>query len=119
MKRCDSNVYILLYKLKHFATEISSPVRFVYRKKKQVTVNGTMIVPYDHLVLSTGQQYQVPAPTEADISQKVSTEDVVHDPERPYRGVVPQNLYLVNDSFDAAVALYKADTEVKPDSRNL
>ncbi|XP_041351130.1 cilia- and flagella-associated protein 61-like isoform X2 [Gigantopelta aegis] len=103
--------------LRTWVNVIYGKMTAIDRKKKQVTVNGSMIVPYDHLVLCAGQQYQVPAPTGVDITQNISTEDVIHDPEFPFSGVTPQNLYLVNDAFDAAVALYKADTELKPDKK--
>ena len=38
------------------------------RKKKLVAVDNNTEVPYDHLILCTGEQYQVPAPTEADVT---------------------------------------------------
>ena len=34
------------------------------------------VVPYDHLIIATGTQYQVPAPTEADISQLTTSNEV-------------------------------------------
>jgi len=33
------------------------------RAKKQVFVNGTRLVSYDHLVIATGEQHQYPMPT--------------------------------------------------------
>ncbi len=76
------------------------------RKKKLVQVNGTTIVPYDHLILTTGAQYQVPAPTDADIAKPHTNSEVPNSPDRRYDAEPPRNMLLVNDDYDAAVALY-------------
>lgn len=64
------------------------------------------VVPYDHLVLCLGQQYQVPAPTQADFSVNVTNSNLPHPPDRLYTGPIPNNVFLVNDAYDAAVVLH-------------
>lgn len=76
------------------------------RKKKVVVVNGNTLVPYDHLVMCMGQQYQVPAPTEADIDMGTTNSELPNSPDRRYLKPQPKNLFTVNDEYDAAVALY-------------
>ena len=76
------------------------------RKKKHVVVNHRSIVPYDHLVICTGTQFQVPAPTDADISQLVTNNEVPNSPDRRLMDVPPRNAFVINDSYEAAVSLY-------------
>ena len=78
----------------------------VDRKKKFVMVNNSNAVPYDHLVLCTGQQYQLPMPTEADIDQGATNGTVPNKPDRRFGGVKPKNLFTVNDAYESAIALY-------------
>ncbi|XP_012942608.1 cilia- and flagella-associated protein 61 [Aplysia californica] len=82
------------------------------RTKKLVTVNGSAIVPYDHLVLCTGRQYQVPCPTGADVLNDTTNDQLPQSPHRRYQGPVPGNLFLVNDAYDGAVMLYRAESQL-------
>ncbi len=76
------------------------------RKKKHVIVNYNTVVPYDHLVIATGLQYQIPAPTGADVNQLMTSSEIEFSPDRRYEGVPPKNVFVINDSYEAAVALY-------------
>ncbi|GFR98697.1 cilia- and flagella-associated protein 61-like [Elysia marginata] len=86
----------------------------INRTKKQVTVNGEAVVPYDHLVLCTGRQYVVPQPTGVEDSTTASSGQISPSATtmKRYMGLVPPNLYLINDSFDAAVMLYRMENSV-------
>lgn len=75
------------------------------RKKKFVKVDGDMNVPYDHLVLCTGQQYQLPMPTEADVENGATNANLPNRPDRRFIGTQPRNLFTINDAYDAAVAV--------------
>ncbi|KAK6999486.1 cilia- and flagella-associated protein 61 [Biomphalaria glabrata] len=78
------------------------------RTKKQVVVNDADVVPYDHLVICTGQQYLPPSPTGAELTHKpVQKETFPCSPDARYRGQVPGNLYTINDAYDAALLLHK------------
>ncbi|BFZ07341.1 hypothetical protein BsWGS_10380 [Bradybaena similaris] len=83
----------------------------INRTKKHVIVNGSAIVPYDHLILATGLQYYVPAPTKADVYNGANNDSLPQSPDLRYNGPVPPNLFLVNDSYDAAVLLYRAEQQ--------
>lgn len=78
------------------------------RTQKVAIVNGKAQVPYDHLILCTGQQFQVPAPTLADPEAGDNNENLPNNPDNRLLVAPPKNLYLVNDEYDAAVALYRA-----------
>ncbi|XP_021564546.1 cilia- and flagella-associated protein 61 [Carlito syrichta] len=75
------------------------------RAAKHVLLSKGEIVLYDHLVLCTGQQYQVPCPTEADISQHLTNREVPHSSKRRYTGQVPCNHFTLNDEEDCLKAL--------------
>ena len=52
------------------------------RRKKFVIVDKGLVVPYDHLVITCGLQYQTPNPTNADIEQNTS-HDLPVNPRNP------------------------------------
>ncbi|XP_052270971.1 cilia- and flagella-associated protein 61-like [Dreissena polymorpha] len=84
------------------------------RKKKIVKISDNTQVPYDHLILCTGQQYQVPMPAPGDFESAVAKAD------RRFTGIKPKNLLTVNDAYDAAVALYWIENNlVKKDNRRV
>lgn len=82
------------------------------RSKKQVTVNGEAVVPFDHLVLCTGRQYVVPQPMGLDSFSFSEISNLKSMSTKRYMGPVPPNLYLINDAFDAAVMLYRMENSV-------
>jgi len=89
-------------------------VCFANRKRKHVVVDGGFIVPYDHLILCTGLQYQVPKPTGLDVSAGATNSDLVR-PEHPQPRLldsVPKNVFVVNDAYEAAVVLYWLEDNV-------
>lgn len=89
------------------------------RKKKLVIVNNGTVVPYDHLIISVGQQYQIPAPTEADITAGVTNAELPNPPDRRCFKNSPKNLFLINDAYDAAVALYWIENYLLKSQRNM
>ncbi|XP_016067517.1 PREDICTED: cilia- and flagella-associated protein 61 [Miniopterus natalensis] len=76
------------------------------RAAKHVVVSHKDTVPYDHLILCTGQQYQVPCPTGADISQHLTNREIPSSSRRQrYTGNVPCNHFALNDEEDCLEAL--------------
>ncbi|XP_075940895.1 cilia- and flagella-associated protein 61 [Anarhichas minor] len=80
--------------LRSCVTEVTGKMVGINRKSKQVLVSGGVQVPYDHLVLCTGLQYQAPGPTGVDLNQSRSRSS----------GPVPSNLFTLNDLYDCAAA---------------
>ncbi|XP_036878410.2 cilia- and flagella-associated protein 61 isoform X1 [Manis javanica] len=75
------------------------------RAAKHVVVSKEEIVLYDHLILCTGQQYQVPCPTGADISQHLTNREIPNSSKQRYTGKVPCNHFTLNDEEDCFKAL--------------
>ena len=48
---------------------------FYHRVNKQIILSNGKEVPYDHLILCTGQQFQYPVPTGVDITSLVTTSE--------------------------------------------
>uniref|UniRef100_A0A8C7CV05 Cilia and flagella associated protein 61 n=1 Tax=Oncorhynchus kisutch TaxID=8019 RepID=A0A8C7CV05_ONCKI len=74
------------------------------RAAKHVLVSGGRKVPYDHLILCTGQQYQVSCPTGVDGSHLPPKSQLPAQPRRRYTGPVPSNLFTLNDHHDCVTA---------------
>ncbi|XP_073734555.1 cilia- and flagella-associated protein 61 isoform X3 [Callorhinus ursinus] len=75
------------------------------RAAKHVVLSKEEIVLYDHLILCTGQQYQVPCPTGADISQHVTNREIPNSGKQQYTDKVPCNHFTLNDEEDCCKAL--------------
>ncbi|XP_040602370.1 cilia- and flagella-associated protein 61 isoform X3 [Mesocricetus auratus] len=75
------------------------------RAAKHVVVSQNETVFYDHLILCTGQQYQVPCPTGADMNQHLTNREVLEKSKKRYTGKVPYNLFILNDEEDCVEAL--------------
>ncbi|XP_059561412.1 cilia- and flagella-associated protein 61 [Myotis daubentonii] len=75
------------------------------RAAKHVVVSHEDIVLYDHLILCTGQQYQVPCPSGADIGQHLTNRDVEEGYRKQrYTDQVPRNHFTLNDEEDCLKA---------------
>ncbi|KAK5852565.1 hypothetical protein PBY51_006418 [Eleginops maclovinus] len=71
---------------------VSGKMVGIDRKSKRVLVFGGVTVPYDHLVLCTGLQYQAPRLTD------------VNQPNSNIQLPVPSNLFTLNDLHDCMAA---------------
>ncbi|XP_065487730.1 cilia- and flagella-associated protein 61 isoform X1 [Caloenas nicobarica] len=76
----------------------------INRAAKYVVVSKEKKVPYDYLVLCTGQKYQVPSPTGADISKLPTNREVTSKWPQRYTGKVPSNHFTLNDDQDCSRA---------------
>ncbi|NXG17049.1 CFA61 protein, partial [Grallaria varia] len=72
----------------------------INRAAKYVIVSKEKKVPYDYLVLCTGQSYQALAPTGADISKLPTNSEVMSRWPQRYTGRVPSNHFTLNDDQD-------------------
>jgi hypothetical protein len=53
--------------LRSWVNVVYGKITSIDRKKKQIFINSKRILPYDHLILCTGEQYYRVAPTEAKV----------------------------------------------------
>ncbi|XP_050171715.1 cilia- and flagella-associated protein 61 isoform X1 [Myiozetetes cayanensis] len=75
----------------------------INRAAKYVVVSEEKKVPYDYLVLCTGQNYQALAPTGADIKLPTDSKVMSEWPQR-YMGKIPCNHFTLNDEQDCLQA---------------
>ncbi|XP_042645319.1 cilia- and flagella-associated protein 61 [Tyto alba] len=78
----------------------------INRAAKYVVVSKEKKVPYDYLVLCTGQKYQVLSPTGADISKLPTNSEVISKWPQRYTGKVPSNHFTLNDDQDCLKAMH-------------
>ncbi|NXX77257.1 CFA61 protein, partial [Urocolius indicus] len=76
----------------------------INRTAKYVVVSKEKKIPYDYLVLCTGQQYQALSPTGADLSKLPTNREVRSRWPQRYTGKVPSNHFTLNDSQDCLKA---------------
>ena len=104
----DSSIDVTHGQVQSGLVAVVSTALSVDRQKKHVVVDGTFIVPYDHVILCTGVQYQLPKPTGLDVGSGATNSDI-ECPERPQPrllGPAPKNMFVVNDAYEAAIVLY-------------
>lgn len=76
-----------------------------YRTNKFIKVSGGTFVPYDYLILCTGQQFQIPVPTGADITTLVTTSEVAIPKVPRYTGPLPWAVFTITTERDCEKAL--------------
>ncbi|KAG9283109.1 cilia- and flagella-associated protein 61 isoform X1 [Astyanax mexicanus] len=102
---CYSERDYALLSLSSWVSVVTGKMTAIDRTAKHVQVSEGRVVPYDHLVLCTGQQYQIPCPTGIDISKWSSTSQEPDKPRcRKYTGHVPSNFFTLNDQHDCTQA---------------
>ncbi|XP_062857791.1 cilia- and flagella-associated protein 61 isoform X2 [Trichomycterus rosablanca] len=82
---------------------VTGKMTAIDRTAKHVQVAGGHHVSYDHLILCTGQQYQIPRPVETDVSTETNVQDQCR---HRYTDHVPSNLFTLNDQHDCAQAYH-------------
>ncbi|KAM4770899.1 cilia- and flagella-associated protein 61 [Rhinophrynus dorsalis] len=111
---CYNDKDYALMSLRSWVNVVVGKMTGIDRAAKFVIVSNDRKVPYDHLILCTGQQYQVPCPTRADISKLLTNREVPDCSRQRYIGKIPSNLFTLNDGQDCLTAMkYVKDNVVK------
>ncbi|CAI9546180.1 unnamed protein product, partial [Staurois parvus] len=76
------------------------------RAAKFVIVSNDRKVPYDHLILCTGQQYQIPSPSRGNITKLLTNNEVPDCSKLRYIGKIPSNLFTLQDEKDCLKAIH-------------
>uniref|UniRef100_A0A670K7K1 L-amino-acid oxidase n=1 Tax=Podarcis muralis TaxID=64176 RepID=A0A670K7K1_PODMU len=100
----NENDYALM-SLSSWINVVVGKMTGIDRAAKHVLVSNGRKVPYDHLILCAGQQYQAPCPTGADIKKLFTNREVSTNYRQRYTGVVPSNLFAISDDEDALIAM--------------
>ncbi|NXM88324.1 CFA61 protein, partial [Oenanthe oenanthe] len=85
----------------------------INRRAKRVVVSRDREVPYDYLVLCTGQSYQALAPVEAEVGEVPG-----QWPQR-YVGTVPPNHFTPNDAQDCLEAAHWLEENLDSSTGNV
>ncbi|XP_076819152.1 cilia- and flagella-associated protein 61-like isoform X1 [Clavelina lepadiformis] len=89
--------------LRSWVNVVQGIMTAIDRSKKQVVMSDGARVSYDHLILCTGQQYQIPAPTGADVENSATNHDLSKSAvNRPLdiNLPAPENVMALNDDWN-------------------
>ncbi|XP_071996729.1 cilia- and flagella-associated protein 61 isoform X2 [Engystomops pustulosus] len=102
---CYNDKDYALMSLRSWVNVVVGKMTGIDRAAKFVIVSNDKKVPYDHLILCTGQQYQVPCPSGVDVSKLLTNQDVPDCSKRIYTGKIPANLFTLCDDEDCLTAM--------------
>ncbi|KAE8601161.1 hypothetical protein XENTR_v10013560 [Xenopus tropicalis] len=103
-----------LMSLRSWVNVVVGKMSGIDRAAKFVIVANGRKVPYDHLILCTGQQYQVPCPTEADVRKLLTNKEAPVSSNQRYTGKIPSNLFTLQNRQDCLAAMrFLKDSVVK------
>ncbi|MBN3291106.1 CFA61 protein, partial [Polypterus senegalus] len=108
---CDRHVFLAnshcyndkdyaLLSLQSWVNVVIGKMKRIDRAAKHVVLSEGRKVPYDHLILCTGEQYQVCNPTGVDINKLLTNRELSVNLNQIYTGQVPSNLFTINDKED-------------------
>ncbi|XP_060772152.1 cilia- and flagella-associated protein 61 isoform X2 [Neoarius graeffei] len=92
--------------LRSWISVVKGKMTAIDRKMTRIQVNKDHHIPYDYLILCTGQQYQMLCPTGVDVSTWSPTSSVPEQHIRRYTGHIPSNLFTLNDQQDCTRAYH-------------
>nr|DBA27021.1 TPA: hypothetical protein GDO54_011203 [Pyxicephalus adspersus] len=113
---CYNDKDYALMSLRSWVNVVVGKMTGIDRAAKFVIVSNDRKVPYDHLILCTGQQYQIPCPSGVDINNLVTNHEAPDNSEQRYTGKIPSNLFTLQDEEDCLKAInWLKDNVVKQD----
>ncbi|KAG9484247.1 hypothetical protein GDO78_009909 [Eleutherodactylus coqui] len=102
---CYNDKDYALMSLRSWVNVVVGKMTGIDRAAKFVIVSNYRKVPYDHLILCTGQQYQVPCPSGVDISKFLNNQDIPDCSTEMYTVKIPSNFFTLHDAEDCLTAM--------------
>ena len=91
--------------LRSWVNVVIGKMTAIDRRRKHICINGQTILPYDHLILCTGEQYYFIAPLQLRIYNPYSRQEIKPHSSRPLFGKfnfkMPQSLLLLLFKFSS------------------
>lgn len=87
--------------LRSWVNSITGKMTWIDRRRKFILINGHIQLPYDHLILCTGEQYLNIAPLNARIYNPYTKQEVKSHPTRILFDQPPQNMFVINNEVEA------------------
>lgn len=87
--------------LRSWVNSITGKMTWIDRRRKFILINGHTQLPYDHLILCTGEQYFHVAPLNARIYNPYTKQEVKAHPTRILFDQPPLNMFLINSEVEA------------------
>ncbi|CAF0926188.1 unnamed protein product [Rotaria sp. Silwood1] len=91
--------------LRSYVNIVCAKLISLNRPMKLAILDDETIVPYDHLLLCTGNQFHIIAPMQATVMNPLSKKAVPPKSDRMLFEPAPPNVLTINDEFDAAMVL--------------
>jgi NADH dehydrogenase FAD-containing subunit len=73
--------------LRSWVNVIIGKMTWIDRRRKHIVINGQTVLPYDHLILCTGEQYYNIAPHNARVYNSYTKQEVKPFSGRPLFGI--------------------------------
>ncbi|CAF0802788.1 unnamed protein product [Brachionus calyciflorus] len=96
----DSEDYAAL-SLRSWVNIITGKMTWIDRRRKHIVINGHTQLPYDHLILCTGEQYYHLAPLDLKVYNPYTKQDIKSSPSRPLFDEPPENMFVLNSEVEA------------------
>ena len=108
--------------LRSWVNVVVGKMTAIDRRRKHICINGQTILPYDHLILCTGEQYYFIAPLQLRIFNPYSRQEIKPHSSRPLFGkcnwlkktfssfdfgtfcfvdAPPSNMFVINNEYEA------------------
>uniref|UniRef100_A0A8C5N465 Cilia and flagella associated protein 61 n=1 Tax=Leptobrachium leishanense TaxID=445787 RepID=A0A8C5N465_9ANUR len=116
---CYNDKDYTLMSLRSSVNVVVGKMTGIDRAAKFVMLSNDRKVPYDHLILCTGQQYQVPCPTGVDINKLLTNREVPDCCNQRYTGRIPSNLIILQDGEDCLKAMNWMEDSIAKNEGNV
>lgn len=106
--------------LRSWVNVVIGKMTHIDRRQKNIYINEHTVLPYDHLILCTGEQYYPVAPLQARVYNSYSRQEVKPHISRPFFGIPPLNMFVINNEYESeSVLAYIAKNKLIESNENI